>query len=340
MATINDVARKCGVSLTTVSLVLNKRNHAISTRTQERVFAAARELNYHPSALARGLMKQGVQVIGVVFNTVEPAIVTNPYATGILSGIFWAASRAGYQVLLFTTPWEGAEKSAAPFRDGRTDGLIIVAPPEESDIVTALANLGLPVVVVSAPSNVAAIASLDLDNRQAGKIVAEHLLALGHTKIAQVMGLPDQLSVRDRRDGCLAALTSAGITPPSEYLVTTDWQRGDVQTKTRQLLALPDPPTAVFCSNDDLAVYVCQTAQNMGLRVPQDVSVAGCDDYPAATLITPHLTTIRHPLMEIAHRATAKLIRRIETPANGEETTHRVFAAELIVRGSTAHPPK
>lgn len=333
MATINDVARECGVSLTTVSLVLNKRPHTISLKTQERIFDAARRLNYHPSALARGLMNRRVHVLGVMFSTVEPAIVTNPYAAGILSGVFWAAAQKGYQVLLFTTSWEGAEVSAAPFRDGRTDGVLLVAPPEDSDVVSGLAGIGLPVVVASAPAGKEGIVSVDIDNRQAGRLAAEHLLSLGHTRIGQVMGTLDQASVRDRRDGCLEVLEGAGVITPPEYLVSGSWVRDG--SRVPELLSLPEPPTALFCSNDDVAVWVCQIAREMGRRIPEDLSVIGCDDYRISSLLSPPLTTIHHPLMTVGHQATDLLIQMIETgEVTGDHT--RRLPVELIVRGSTA----
>jgi DNA-binding LacI/PurR family transcriptional regulator len=310
MATIRDVARESGVSTATVSNVLNNTSRPVHPGTRERVLETARRLNYHPNVMARGLVGGRVQTIGVVFGVVEPEVITNPYAAMILRGILTEAARHEYNVTLRTARWRGAKESANAFRDGRADGYIIVAPALDSDMVEGLAALDLPLVVVSSEKAPKGVPCVDVDVQQP--------------------------SVAARRDGFLDAMIAAGLPVPPEYLVTSWYIVARSKEDTRRLLTLPNRPTAIATGSDNIACGILEVARELGIGIPDELSVTGFDDIPPATLVTPQLTTVRQPLVTIGETAAAKLLSVI----HGEEAVVNYIAPpELVVRGSTAPPP-
>lgn len=334
MATIHDVARESNVSITTVSTVLNNRDRPVSAETRERVLAVAQRLNYHPNAAARALAMNRMHSLGVLFCTVEPEVVSNFYASAILQGIFREGARQRWDIHLFTTPWVSAAESAAALRARQTDGTLIIGPTLDSDAARGLEAVGLPVVVVSAPSETPGVPFVDVDNAAGGRLAAEHLVALGHRRIAHLRGELNQQSVHQRWEAFQAVLEREGITAPPEYLPPGSFLAEDAYQATLALLRLPTPPTAIFTTNDAMAFRVLEAARDLGVRVPDDLSVVGFDDYTFAAMTSPPLTTIRHPLVEIGETAARLLIDRIEGRP-WEDGAH-LFAPELVVRGSTA----
>lgn len=334
MPTIIDVARESGVSVATVSYVLNDGPRPVRAATRQRVLDAVRRLGYHPNAMARGLVRRRMDTLGVLFGAVEPGVVTNSYAVGILEGVFLAAAETGHSITLFTQPWVSAEQSTAPFRDRRTDGLLMIAPLTDSDMLPALAGLDLPLVVISPASSTEEITSVDVDNLLGARLATEHLLALGHTRILHVTGNANQPSVAPRREGFLTAMAAAGIASPEEAVVTSAYNARIGSETMRRLLTRPEPPTAIFAGNDVLALAALDVARDLGIAVPEQLAIVGFDDIPAASLVTPSLTTVRQPLAQIGRRATRLLVARV----NGEPVPARAHLEEpaLVVRGTTA----
>lgn len=337
MATIRDVAEASGVSITTASFAINNNLRRVNPETRLRVLEAARRLNYHPNAMARGLVQKRMYNVGVLMTGIEASIVSNYYASGILCGICAEANAQQYDVQLHTRKWENADVSAPYYRDRRTDGTLIIAPRIGTDTVSGLNALDILTVVVSAPTTVPGVPSVDVDNAAGARLAAEHLLALGHTRIAHLMGGHNQYSVVERRDAFLATLYQAGVPVEPHYMVGDSNGYDSAYATACALLRLPIPPTAIFATNDYLAVAVLQAAQDCGVAVPEQLSVVGFDDYPESSRTTPPLTTIRHPLWEVGRYATQLLIARI----SGEpvETLSHLLAPELILRATTG-PPK
>jgi LacI family transcriptional regulator len=335
MATIRDVARESGVSVATVSYVLNDGPRPVREETRRQVLAAMDRLGYHPNGLARALARRRVHTLGVLFGRVEPAIVTNEYFTGILQGVMTEAAARGYNVTLFTRPWEDAARSAPLLNDGRTDGALVIAPLKGTDVVEGLARLDLPLVVVSAaPAPATSIPFVDVDNELGARLATEHLLSLGHKRIAHLMGEEAQPSVPARRGGFRAAMDRAGIEVPPADLVSSRYNVEGGYEAMRRLLALPQPPTAIVAGNDALALGAMSAAREFGVAVPDQLSVVGFDDIASARLVTPPLTTVRQPLAEMGAEATRLLIAQIE-----KEPIDRLACCvepELILRGSTA----
>ncbi|PQV64315.1 transcriptional regulator, LacI family [Abditibacterium utsteinense] len=337
--TIKDIAQACGVSSATVSYVINGKR-VLKADTRERVFRAMREMNYHPSAVARGLSGKKVHTLGVLFPVIESVgFVTNPYATGLLHGVFWQAQREGFNVTLFTSKWENAEVSAPPLRDGRTDGVLVIAPPLNSDILSGLSSLGVPVVGISAAKH-AGVAVVDVDDEAGLRLATRHLIDLGHRRIAYLTGNDDAASYAPRRAGFNAAMKAAHLGIDPQWVQTSHFDGSLAFEQTRLLLRQSQPPTAIIAGNDSIALGVIEAARDAGVRVPEELSVVGFDDIPAATLVTPQLTTVHQPLVKIGEKATALLVERMRHCFSATDEEVHLLPPQLVVRGSTAQAPR
>ncbi|MDX1932249.1 MAG: LacI family DNA-binding transcriptional regulator [Capsulimonadales bacterium] len=337
MTTIRDVAKACGVSTATVSNVLNSSGRPVHPRTRARVLETARHLNYHPSTIARVMTGQRVHTIGVLFGVLEPEVITNPYASAILNGIFSTAAEREYNVTLWTAPWRSAAESAGRFRDRRADGFIIVGAPLNSDIISGLADMGVPVVSVSSQTVPEGVPFVDVDNEKGLRLATEYVIGLGHTRIAHMTGDIHQPSMPARQEGFLKAMAAAGLPVPPEYLVTSWYIVGRSKPDAHRLLTMPNRPTAIVTASDNIACAILEVARELEIAVPEELSVTGFDDIPPATLVTPQLTTIRQPLVEIGKTATNMLLQIIE---DSEDVPSMVVEPTLIVRDSTGPPRK
>jgi LacI family transcriptional regulator len=335
MTTIRDVAKACGVSTATVSNVLNNTGRPIHPETKARVLETAHRLKYHPNAIARVMTGQRVHAIGVLLGVIEPEVITNPYASAILQGIFTTAAAREYNVTLWTAPWRSAAESAGRFRDRRADGFIIVGPPLNSDIIQGLFDLRVPVISVSSQAVPDGVPFIDVDNEQGLCMATEHVIRLGHTRIAHMTGDIHQPSRPARLDGFLKTMQAAGLAVPPEYVVTSWYIAERAREHVYLLLTLPNRPTAIVTASDNIACAILEVARELNIAVPEQLSVTGFDDIPPATLVTPQLTTIRQPLVEIGKTAMQMLLQIIED----EEVQSRVVAPQLIVRESTGPRP-
>ena len=337
MPTIKDIARACNVSTATVSYVINGKN-TLLPETRERVLHKMREMNYHPSAVARGLTNKRMNTVGVLFDNVGSEIaIWHPYTSGILQGIVTASAGAGYSVTLFTELWQNAEKSLPKLRDQRTDGLLIVAPPADADILPSLRSAGLKVVTVSSESAVYGMPSVDVDNAAGVRLAVQHLRKLGHTRIAYLGGEQNMFSAMVRLTAFEAALQAAQLQVPREYVAAASYQDSEIADRqTRQLLLLPVPPTAIVAGNDQIAIAAMRAAHDLGVSIPAQLSLVGFDDMPDAVLMKPALTTIKQPFEEVGKAATRLLLQML----SGETVPAERVLVEprLVVRETTAPP--
>ena len=337
--TLTDVAKRAGVSQVAASVVLNgaRSNVRVSPETRRRLEELALEMNYHPNAVARGLLRGRMNTLGILFNTVQLRAVNNPYSMGIFQGVLDAAAVANYNVSVFTKPANEIENSASFARDGRTDGILVIAPVLHSLAVQALAAQKIPVIAVSARAEDLGVPSVDVDNAYGARLAMEHLLALGHRRIAHLSGPIDQSDAVIRRETYQQALADAGVTPRADYIAATDYVPQRAYTATRELLGLPSPPTAIFAVNDAAAKDAILAARDLGVAVPEQLSIVGFDDAGAADTMPP-LTTVHHPLELIGEMATRLLLALLD----GEDVpikTH-LIQPKLIVRGSTGPVPQ
>ena len=334
--TLSDVAGQAGVSKVAASVVLNgsRSNARVSDATRSRILQAAADLRYYPNAMARGLVQRRMHMLGVLFHMTASIVAIDPYASAILQGILTAAADTGNSIVIFPEPWRDAHRSAARFRDQCTDGILVIAPRLDSDMLPELASFGLPLVSVSSPADQYAMPSVKVDNLKGERLAAEHLLALGHRRIAHLTGEVNQASGSARRDGFRHALAAAGVDVPAEYMEPCSYAGKEGYEATRRLLRLPQPPTAIFAGNDRIALAAMEAARDSHVAVPEELSLIGFDDTPPASLVTPPLTTVRQPLEQIGEKAARLLIARVEGQPVAP-TTH-LLEPELIVRGSTA----
>lgn len=338
MATIRDVARESGVSVATVSYVLNNGPRPVREQTRHRVQEAMRRLNYHPNAMARGLVSRRLFTLGVLFGPDRLEAFTDPFAANLLQGALAAAHELGYNITLFTQPWRNAAQSAPLFRDRRTDGVLLVAPMRNSDMVEGLSGLDLPLVVVSSSGDRPGVPYVDIDNAAGARLATEHLIGLGHERIGHISGDEHLSSVPIRRDAFCKAMRAAGREVRPEYQVSSTYTIGQSYEAIRRLLTLPEPPTALFAGNDMIGITTLAVARDLRIRVPEQLSVIGFDDVPSAALVTPPLTTINQPLARIGEVATRLLVCCIEKPETRLPMAH-LEEPTLIVRQSTAAPP-
>jgi Transcriptional regulators len=337
MPTIYDVAKESGFSLATVSNVLNDGPRPVRPETRRRILEVVNRLNYHPNAVARGLARQRTNMLGIYYGVVDsPSIAINAYSAGVLQGVLTAATEAMYNVTHVTLPWRDAEESLAPFRDRRSDGILVVAPPTDSDLMPALCSLRLPLVAISWPPEQGNIPTVDVDDVAGANLVMDHLLGLGHRRIAHLMGHSNLISAEVRRNVYQERLIAAGIEPRPEYLLPGLYDTKSGYENTLRLLALPEPPTAIFAGNDEIAFGVLEAARERGVAVPEQLSVIGVDDRPPAAFTTPPLTTLRQPFQRVGEEAARLLIQRIAGDA--VPAVLHLFPPELVERGSTTAP--
>ncbi|MDO7833535.1 LacI family DNA-binding transcriptional regulator [Sphingobium sp. HBC34] len=333
--TINDVAREAGVSPMTVSRVINGEQ-VVRAATREKVQAAITALNYAPSAAARTLAGGEETRIGLLYSN-----PSSSYLSEFLVGSLDQASRSG--VDLVVEKWDDEETSieavVAHLQRGRIDGVIL--PPPLCDLaalVDALDRAGIPAVAVAtgrAPSDLAAVS---IDDRHAAYEMTRHLIALGHDRIGFIKGNPNQSASAKRFEGYVAALTEAGLPMRDELVAQGYFTYRSGLDAAEHILALADPPTAIFASNDDMAAATVAIAHRSGLDVPGDLTVCGFDDTSLATTIWPELTTIRQPINAMARAAVEVLVRQLKGRRKGDAAEHLVLDYALIRRQSDAAP--
>ncbi|MFM7322053.1 MAG: LacI family DNA-binding transcriptional regulator [Armatimonadota bacterium] len=334
--TLKDVAARAEVGVVTASGVLNgsRSGTRVSEATRQRILRAAAELRYHPNHAARSLRHRRTGAIGVLFNFVSwPPVVSNPYEFAALEGILLAAGERGFQVLLFTADGRAGTSPMDAVRERRVDGVAMIAPLVESPIPAEIAGLGIPAVSLSCRPDGDIVPWVDIDNAAGVRAAVDHLVALGHRRIAHVTGPVDQASILERRDAFLAHMAARGLPVPERFVCTG--ATSTVRDRSAALLRGEDRPTAVIAWNDGVAVDVMAGAVDAGLSVPEDVSVVGFDDDSRAAAARPPLTTLRHPVRDICRAGTLLLVDRIEGRAT---PVPERWIPELVVRDSTAVP--
>lgn len=332
--TLSDVAHVAGVSPMTVSRVINGEAN-VRTQTRERVHAAVAQLGYSPNRAA-SLLAGGAQCrIGLVYGNPSSA-----YLSEVLVGCLAEAASAHVQLQLEKFDGEeGSDEAMARLAASGINGVIL--PPPYSDdqrLIAALTQAGLTVAILASSDPAPGITAMSIDDARGAREMTRHLLQLGHERIGFVRGNPDQTASARRLSGYLEALAQAGLTVDDALVIQGDFTYRSGLAAAERLLALPDRPTAIFASNDDMAAAVVATAHRRHLDIPTDLSVCGFDDTALATTISPELTTVRQPIAEMAAAAVRTLFQahRARRPLGEERhAAHRLFAHEIVVRESS-----
>lgn len=311
--TIADVAARAGVSIRTVSRVLN-RSPLVNAATREAVEGVIAGLNFRPSARARGLATGRSYLLGLVHND-RNALVLDPLQRGMVG----AAAARGYELVVHPVAMAG--DPAVDVRDfvqrSRVDGVVVVPPVSGLDGIAE--TLGVPAVALSSVALSGYDAVLVSNERGAARAVADHLVALGHRHVALLSGPAAAHSARERRAGFVESLAAHGITLSAEAEGDYGFDAGVVAAQT--LLTRNPRPTAIFAANDVMAAAVLKVAAGMTLSVPGDLSVIGFDGSILARMLTPALTTVHRPIAEMAAAVTERLIDRIEGAATDAPLT-------------------
>lgn len=332
-ATIRDIADLAGVSIATVSRVLNDRPD-VAPGTRETVLQVVREHGFSTNRGARGLSSGRTGMIGLTL-----PLVADAYFGPMLSGASEALYEQDMRIVLCPTQHEHDREVSllARLMRGTTDGAILMLPEESADELLSLQRQGYPFVIVDPherpPEGIPCVSAM---HAAGAKQATEHLLALGHRRIGAIAGPPGWYATEERLIGFRAALAEAGILSDPSLIVYSDWRIPRGTEAAEELLSLPEPPTAIFAFNDNVAIGALNAARKRGLAVPDDLSVVGFDDTFQAQIVTPMLTTVRQPLAEMGRTGVSLLTRIIE--GQRVDALRMELSTTLVVRESTAPP--
>jgi LacI family transcriptional regulator len=327
--TIHDVANAAGVSVATVSKAVNGR-YGVAEDTAQRILQVVRELGYESSIVASSMRSRRTGVIGVLVADFEP------FSAEILKGVGAALRGSAYDLLAYSGAHHGdndgwERKSISRLSGTLIDGAILVTP------TTVTVPAEMPIVAVDPHTGPAEVPTVESDNFTGGLQATNHLIELGHRRIAFLAGRPDLRSSIRRQDGYHSALVNARIPFDPSLIAIGRYQQETAREPAMALLSLRDRPTAIFAANDVSAIAIIQVAHAMGLSVPGDLSVIGFDDVPEASRMTPPLTTIRQPMQTLGAAAGRLLVSLLQ--GDEPQETHLRLPTRLVRRATTAPPP-
>jgi len=331
---ISDVAYEAGVSIATVSRVINNADYPVRPETRDRVLVAIKKLGFRPNDLARGLLLRRTRTVGLIVPD-----ITNPYYPALTRGVEDVASEQLYAVIFCNTDRNvgKAEHYVNTLLQKRVDGIIIAGGGTDFTWATrTFTEFGAEVVFIGRHG--AERPSVQVDNVAAAQLATGHLARLGHTEIATITGPLVLTSAQDRLEGHRRALTRARIGWDDRLVVEGDFQEPSGHAATRALLAGHPRPTAIFAANDRMAIGAMAAVADTGLRVPDDVSIVGFDDTSLASYVRPALTTVRVPTYDLGAAAMRLLLARVQGGADAA-ADDVLLECELVVRGSAAAPP-
>lgn len=337
---IKEVAKIAGVSIATVSRYLNSPEH-VRDKTRRKVQEAIRQTGYAPNTLARNFRRGRTSLVVVVLPSVG-----DPFFSGVMRGIWRVADEEGYSILIRETQFnthEFDEYSDIVFSK-QADGIVLLASisPFMEGVVQSPAlgsGNGIPPIVIGCETvapQLSHFPSVRVDNALAAGDVTRHLIALGHQRIAFISGLRSSLLTRDRERGYRDAMSAAGLDVAANWVVEGRQTLDGAREAARKLLALNPRPTAIFCANDEMAMGAMHEIRRAGLRIPQDISIAGFDDIRYAQIQDPPLTTIAQPSETIGERTMRRLCRAIAGGDIGAEP--EIVPHQLVIRESTGAP--
>lgn len=333
------MAEQAGVSQMTVSRVINKQG-LVKEATRVKVQTVIDALNYRPNLNARRLAGGKTLFIGLVYH--NPSL---GYMSNILIGALNGCRDNGHHLVLEDlgqrAPYREPEKAAQYLSNAGLDGVIITPPlSDHNAFVHALEALGV-VVVRIAPNNIHnSDLKVAMDDALAVEAMLNYIFEQGHTKIGFIKGSEDHPSAHHRFEGYQKTMKAQGLKINPNYIVDGDYTYRSGLKGGQILLELPDPPTLIFASNDDMAAGVVAAANMKGLKIPDDLSIVGFDDTEISTSIWPQLTTVRQPISEMSTRAIALLTAHLHKDDDALKKHSELFGFELMLRDSVASPPK
>jgi LacI family transcriptional regulator len=332
VTTIADVARAAGVSVSTVSHVVN-RTRRVSPETAQAVQAVIDAVGYRPNSLARSLKTASTQSVGIAVST-----VANAYFIDVISAIEAECARLGMMVFLSDTQDDPERELTVvtAFHQRRVDGVILAPSGEESRHgLSYLRHARIPSVLVDRTPD-PSFDQVGVNNREAMRDLVDHVLGFGHRRIGYVGGAAGFETTRERTFGYRDSLACAGLAVDERCIAIGNVSTESATAAVARMLALPDPPTAIVAGNNASTIGAMRALHARGLRVPRDMSLVGFDDFEWADCFEPRLTLVAQPCQNIGRLAAERLIARIADPEGPPETIR--LEAKLMVRESCARP--
>jgi DNA-binding LacI/PurR family transcriptional regulator len=329
-ATIYDVAREAGVSIAAVSQVINGKGK-ISKERRNEIFLVMERLNYRPSVIAAALTGKKTFTLGLLVPD-----ISNPFFAEIAHAVEDQGDKLGYSIVICSTHNEDerVERYLTLLQQKSVDGMIIGTGMDNVELLNPLVDKSIPIVSIAREMSSPYVQTVHVGDFAGGKLAAQHLLDLGHTRIAVLAEHLKVSSSRERIRGFREALTGAGLELPEASVKAGGFDLlRDGKRKTMELLQQENRPTALFCCNDLLAIGSLQAAKELGLRVPEDLSIIGFDNTILASVTDPPLTTIAQPIEAMGKLAVDLLIAQLTHPSDAKLT--HILEPELVVRKST-----
>ena len=336
-ATIKDIARQLKISTSTVSYALNGGPREVAPEVREKVLAVARELNYRPNSLARSMVTGRTNTIAIVPPRGTHPMVLSPYIQVVLNGIVAAAESLGQDILLHTSQGDADPKGVSrSVLGGRADGIFLIAPSLGSTLAREIAACQYPCVVLSAEGPEGTL-TVTIDNRAATYQALDHLVELGHHRIGHIVGRLEMRDGLERRDAYLTYLRENGLPQREEWLAPGDFTYSCAREAARCILSSADRPTALLAANDESGVAAIEAAGELGLRVPEDLSIIAFDAIPEEILASRRLSSVRQPIPQMIAHGMQLLVQWAREGVR-PKPERRVFSTELVVRETTAPP--
>ena len=335
--TIKDIAKRAGVSHSTVSRAL-RVNHLVSSETSKRIHDIAQEMGYRPSAVARSLKTNRTQVLGVIVSS-----ISDPFFGEILNGIEASAQAGGYSLFIAASQHDPIKERqiVQTMMEQRTDGVIICSSSFSPEHGRQLLSYGFPVVVVNHQGSESFNYSIYHDDIDGSSQITRHLISQGHKRIAYLGNSQSGRTTQDRLRGFLDAMAEAHLEVPENYVHHVEGSEPVLGAESVQYFVKLNPrPTAIICFNDMLAIGVLKGCEQSGLRVPEDISVTGFDNITYSAFTTPSLTTFDQPKFSIGQEA-AQLLLDLLQAEDGiipDTPNVKILKGKLLVRGTTANP--
>ncbi|MBV7338478.1 LacI family transcriptional regulator [Chloroflexi bacterium TSY] len=328
---LEDISKHLGLSISTVSKALNGYSD-ISPATKERIQEAATALGYHPNMAARNLRRQRTEKIGMVVN--YPINIVDDFLSELIPGAALAAERADYNLILYTSVAQHPERISKICRAREVDGLLLLWPPQLEETLDLMEKEQIPYVVLPRRVPSKDVSYIAADHESGGRMLTQHLIELGHTRIGFTSRPEMHETNMDRYAGYCMALADAGIPLDESLVVETDGN--DPQDGKRAIdtfLAMDVPPTAILFFTDPMAMQALAAANERGIRVPEELSIAGHDGILTSGLTVPALTTVRQPIPQMGRLALECLLARIVD--HNLSAAQHILSVELVVRNST-----